>query len=162
MKMSVLYFSKTGCSEEMAGYIVKGMQSVGDVEAKAMSIENIDDEFVKESSCLVLGTPTYFASMAYQVKDWLDTKAPHYNMGGKLAGAFATENYIHGGGDLAIQGILTQFMVMGMLVYSGGGAYGKPPIHLGPVAVFEDRENQRDVFELYGQRMATKAKELFS
>lgn len=161
MKISVLYYSKTGCTKEMADSIIKGIEKM-DVEAKSMSIEDIDDDFLKKSSCVIIGSPTYFASIAHEVKDWLDSKSAYYNLSGKLAGAFATENYMHGGGDLAIQNMLTHFMVLGMMTYSGGGAYGNPPIHLGPVARFEDRDKQKDTFEIYGERMATKAKELFS
>ena len=52
-------------------------------------------------------------------------------------------------------------MVFGMLTYSGGSAYGKPYIHLGPVALKDELEKSEDIFRTYGQRMATKAVEVF-
>ena len=39
---------------------------------------------------------------------------------GKLGGAFATEQYTHGGGTQVIHSILIIEMVNGMLCYSGG------------------------------------------
>lgn len=161
MKISVLYFSKTGCTEEMAADIVKGMRSIEGVEAKAMPFSKIDGDFVKESKCIVIGTPTYYTSMAGEVKSWLDTEAGNYDLNGKLGGAFATANHIQGGGCIAIQNILIHLIFRGMLVYSGGGACGKPPIHMGPVALFNERQSQKAIFEMYGKRMAAKAQEIF-
>ena len=43
-----------------------------------------------------------------------------------------------------------------MLTYSGGGSFGKPVIHLGPVALHGHLEESKELFRLYGQRMATK------
>lgn len=85
----------------------------------------------------------------------------------KLGGAFATEQYSHGGGTLVIQNLLQLEMVGGMLCYSGGGACGKPVIHLGPVGVNNNVEKHngmefhKDTFIVYGQRFASKAKEIF-
>ena len=80
---------------------------------------------------------------------------------GKVGGAFATADYLHGGGDLGIQTILNHMMVLGMLTYSGGGSFGKPVIHLGPVALHGHLEESKELFRLYGQRMATKTVSLF-
>ncbi len=161
MKMSVLYFSKSGCTKEMAEAIVKGMESAHDVAAKAMSITELDDAFVRESACVVVGSPTYYTSLAGEVKSFLDAQGGKYGFAGKLGGAFATANFAHGGGDIAVLNILTHLAFRGMLIYSGGGAVGAPPIHLGPVALSGDRAAYTALFETYGQRMAAKAKELF-
>ena len=161
MKMSVLYFSEEGSTKAMAESVVRGMNSVKEIEAKAMSIDEVDEDYLKESSCVVIGTPTHYASMAAEVKSWLDTKSVNLKLGGKLAGAFATAGYIHGGADIAIQNILTHMTFLGMLIYSGGSACGKPPIHLGPVGLSGDLDNFTDLFEVYGKRMAKMAKKLF-
>ena len=130
MKMTVLYHSVTGNTKTMAQVIAEGMMTVAGVEAKAFPIENWDAAWVKESKCVVLGTPIYLA-------------------------------YLHGGGDLGIQTILNHMMVLGMLTYSGGGSFGKPVIHLGPVALHGHLEESKELFRLYGQRMATKTVSLF-
>lgn len=161
MKMTVLYFSEEGSTKAMAESIVKGMMSVEEVKAKSMSIDGVDEEYLHESSCVVLGTPTHYASLAAEVKSWLDTKSGNLKLGGKLGGAFATAGYIHGGADIAVQNILTHMTFLGMLIYSGGSACGEPPIHLGPIALSENLDKFNDLFETYGKRMAIKAKELF-
>lgn len=98
--------------------------------------------------------------MASPVKVWLEKSAGPCGLAGKLGGAFATADYIHGGGDIGVQVILTHMMVHGMLVYSGGYAYGVPVVHLGPVAISKSLEESTDTFFEYGKRMATKTKEL--
>lgn len=162
MKMTVLYHSKSGNTKQMAEVIVDGMASVEGVEAKAFSIEEIDETWVKESKCVVLGTPTYMAGVCTAVTEWLQGPCMKYGLAGKIGGAFATADYIHGGGDMAVQTILKNMLVQGMLAYSAGGACGKPVIHLGPVAISKDLADYEETFKLYGQRMATKTVELFS
>ena len=161
MKATVLYHSKTGNTRKMAEIIVQGMEAVDNVQAKAFSLEQIDEEWLKESKCVVLGTPIYLASMSGAVKCWLDGPSMKYGLAGKIGGAFATADYLHGGGELGIGAILDHMLVLGMLTYSGGGAYGKPVIHLGPVALSSQLDDSSETFRLYGQRMATKAVELF-
>ena len=88
-------------------------------------------------------------------------------MAGKLGGAFATEQYTHGGAELVIQAILTNELVWGMLCYSGGGSQGRPVIHLGPVGVNDNAEKHNgmehyeETFRIFGRRFAAKAAELF-
>lgn len=161
MKMTVLYYSKTGTTKQMAEAIAQGMATVEDVEAKAFPIEEIDEAWIKESKCVVLGSPIYLADICGAVKCWLEGPCRKYGLAGKIGGAFATADYLHGGGEIGLQTILSHMMVLGMLPYSGGGSYGKPVIHLGPVALREHLEESMEIFRLYGQRMATKATELF-
>lgn len=60
--------------------------------------------------------------------------------------------------------MLGMLLVKGMIVYSGGSAHGQPFIHHGPVAldaVGNHYEESKQMFEIFGQRFAEKAKELF-
>ena len=74
---------------------------------------------------------------------------------------FATADFAQGGADVAIQSVLGHMLVKGMLVYSGGGAWGLPYIHLGAVALKENFEASKPMFRTFGERVAQKAKELF-
>lgn len=161
MKIAVLYHSVTGTTRKMAEAICEGIGSVDGVEGRAFSIDDADAEYVRESKCVVLGTPVYFASMSGEIKMWFEKAARQYALAGKLGGAFATANYVHGGGEVAIQSILSHMMVMGMMAYSGGGAHGTPVIHLGPVAIREGADQYTETFKTYGSRMAIKTAELF-
>ncbi|MDO5537812.1 MAG: flavodoxin [Desulfovibrionaceae bacterium] len=158
---AVLYFSKSGNTAKMADVIAEGMGRVPGLTAKAFSLENADEDWIRNSRCLVLGSPIYVSSVAAPVKSWLDGPARGLGLPGKLGGAFATCDYVHGGGDLGIRLILDHMLVYGMLAYSGGGACGKPVIHLGPVAIAGRLAEYRETFLAFGERMAKKTVELF-
>ncbi len=161
MNMSVLYFSKTGNTQKMAEVIAAGMRSVDGAAAKAFSIHDLDEIWVKDSRCIVVGSPIYMADVCGEIKTWLEGPSRQYGMAGKIGGAFATADYIHGGGELGVRTILDHMMVLGMLAFSGGGSMGKPVIHLGPVALSDHLEHSRTTFETYGRRMAQKTLEIF-
>ena len=167
MKLAVIYDSKTGNTKQAAEWIVCGMMAVEGVEAKAFHIDSVDEDFVKESKGVVIGSPSYCAQMTPAMHAWLMDKAEGMGLQGKLGGGFATVQFTHGGGELVIQSILTHELVFGMLAYSSGGEFGSPYIHLGPVGVNSNKEAHnaleyyKDYFTIYGERFAKKAVELF-
>jgi NAD(P)H dehydrogenase (quinone) len=161
MKLTVLYHSVGGNTKKMAEVIAEGMRTIENAEPRAFPIEEIDGMWIKESKCVIVGTPIYFASVSAAVKSFLERPCFQYELAGKIGGAFATANYVHGGGELGIRLILDHMLCHGMLTYSGGVAYGNPVIHLGPVALTGRLDDSTDTFKLYGQRMATKTTELF-
>ena len=104
----------------------------------------------------IFGSPTYMASVTGKMKNWLEVNVRKLGLVGKLGGAFATEQYIHGGAENTIKEMLVFMMVMGMMVYSGGNSYGKPVIHLGPVGMSQNIEDFRELFVTYGERMGKR------
>ena len=160
MKLAIIYDSKTGNTAKMADYIIQGIETVPGAEAKAFSIDSVDSEYVKDCGAWIVGTPTYNGSLTARMKAWLEEAPKRFHMAGKLAGAYATAAFIHGGGDLAIQCVLTHLMVAGMMAYSGGSSQGKPVIHLGPVAIAPQLDEFAELFRIYGKRMAEQAVKL--
>lgn len=157
MKLAIVYDTKTGNTAKMVEYLIEGITSVDGAEAKAFPITAVDEEYVKASTALIVGTPTYNGTLTARMKSWLESGPSRLNVAGKLGGAYATAAFIHGGGDLAIQCVLTHLMVDGMMVYSSGQAKGMPVIHLGPVAISPDLDTFADLFRIYGKRMAEQA-----
>lgn len=154
MRLAIVYDTKTGNTAKMAEYLIEGFTAVDGAEAKAFPITAVDEEYVKASDALIVGTPTYNGYLTARMKAWLESTPAKLNVAGKLGGACATAAFIHGGGDLAIQCILTHLLVDGMMVYSSGQAKGMPVIHLGPVAIAPDLDAFADLFRIYGKRMA--------
>ena len=148
MKASILFDSKTGNTEKAGEWISLGMKEAG-VEAKCFNISAVDKEWVKDSDCIILGSPTYMADVSADMKKFLEGFGA-YGVAGKLGGAYATAQYDWGGGVIAIETILRHMLVAGMMVYSSGGTES-PVIHLGPVSV---NGNHEDLFVQYGRRMA--------
>ncbi len=151
-KIAIIYDSKSGTTAKAAEYIAEGIKSV--CEARCFPIDAVDTDYVQSCDGVILGSPTYFASLTADMKVWLEKKALNLRLAGKLGGAFATEQYIHGGGESTIQIIMTHELVLGMMVYSGGGAQGKPVIHTGPVGLGQNINDFKDLFAIYGKRFA--------
>lgn len=153
MKAAIIYDSRTNTTEKAAGFIVEGLKKAGEIEVRCFNIDNVDFDYVTGVDMAIFGSPTYMASVTGKMKNWLEVNARKLGMAGKLGGAFATEQYIHGGAENAIKEMLVFMMVMGMMVYSGGNSYGKPVIHLGPVGMSQNIEDFRELFVTYGERM---------
>ena len=162
MKFTVLYHTVTGNTKKMAETIIEGMQTMASVEARAFSIEEVDESWINESKCVIVGTPIYYASVSGEIKSFMERPIGKFELAGKIGGAFATARLIHGGGDLGIRLILDHMLCHGMLTYSGGYSCGEPTIHLGPVALAGKLEESVETFRLYGQRMAAKTIEINS
>ncbi len=167
MRFAVVYDSITGNTRQAAEWIAEGINQTENTEAKAFSIHDIDENFIKEAVGIIIGSPSYAAQMTPDLHAWLMSGTGNLDLAGKLGGAFATEQFTHGGGETVIQSILTLEMVKGMLCYSGGGAFGMPVIHLGPVGVNNNMEKHngmehyKDNFVIFGKRFASKASEIF-
>jgi len=163
MKIAVLYHSLSGNTKSIGEIIAKGAQEVSeDIETKVISIEDMSDEdidFVNSSKAVIVGTPTYYANMTWQMKKWLDTAK--CQLCGKLGAAFATCNQFGGGSEIAVNTLNQHLICKGMLVYTGGTSLKAPYIHAGAVCIKDGDEAQKKRAEILGQRIAQKALELF-
>ena len=160
MKISVVYHSESGNTRSIADLIAKGVSSVGDVEVKAMSITDINEDFLNQSAAIIFGCPTYTGTFSYQMKKWMDTVSLK-RFEGKLGAVFATENYLGGGADVALMGMIGHLLTGGMLAYSGGAGHGHPYTHFGAVCIRNGDEFQQQRALIFGERIGKKAKELF-
>lgn len=166
MKIAIVYFSQSGRTKELAQAIEKGMKTVADIETVMIDISEAENirETLEDCRGVVFGTPTYMTSISHQMMQFLQTMGSKLQLANKLGGGFATAQYTHGGGDIAISEILKVILDFGMMVYSGGSSFGVPYIHLGPVAygtTKEDQEKYLPLGEAYGYRFATQCKRIF-
>ncbi len=161
MKIAIVYYSKTGNTKKVAELIAEGANTNENVEAKYMSIEEVDKEFLMEAKTVIFGTPTIYGTYSWQIKQWLDT-ARSVKLGGKLGAVFATASFVGGGAELAELALIAELLVVGMLVYSSGVAEGQPFIHYGPVCIQEGDEGQKERARIFGERIAKKTVELFN
>ncbi|NLF80340.1 MAG: flavodoxin family protein [Clostridia bacterium] len=163
MKITVLYVSVGNHTAKAAEYIQEGIGQAGTgIEVKLMNLldeDAPDNDFIAASSAVIIGSPTYFADMCWQLKKWfdIDRACP---LAGKLGAAFATANFPQGGPHQAVSSIIRHMLVKGMLVYSSGISRGKPYIHLGPIGIADKLEESADLFRVFGQRVAEKVLEL--
>lgn len=165
MKMAIIYYSESGNTEKVAAWIAVGAETIENTEVRLFNLKENDEPdkaYISECSAVIFGTPTYYANMCWQMKKWIDTRGVAYKLGGKLGSAFATENNPNGGGaELAIMTLYNHLLVYGMLVYSSGVEYGRPPIHIGPTVVSSKMQEHQACCERFGKHIAIKAHELF-
>lgn len=100
-KVLILYYSGSGNTKKMALAIAEAMKS------SAMSViveeaEKFDISLLPNYDSIVLGSPTYFSNVAWQVKKVIDESIVHYGGGklkGKVAGIFTSAGTSRDGKD---------------------------------------------------------------
>ena len=100
MKISIIYYSETGTTEQVAKWIAEGTGVIANVETRLFNLaenDSPDKAFIEASDAVIFGTPTYVANMCWQMKKFFDTRL-NYKLAGKLGSAFSTEGSPHGGG----------------------------------------------------------------
>ena len=117
MKAAIVFDSRTHTTEKAAAFIAEGLKSIGEIEVRCFNIDDADFAYIQQSQLVVFGSPTYMASVTAKMKSWLESNAGKLKLAGKLGGAYATEQYIHGGAENAIQEMLVFMMVMGMMTF---------------------------------------------
>ncbi len=160
MKISIVYHSKSGNTKKMAELVAEGVKAVENVEVKLMSVDDYDAAYINESQAVIFGSPIYSSSLSWQMKQFFDT-AP-LNLSGKLGAVFTTSDYVGGGDSIGEIVMITAMLVRAMVIYSGGVFEGQPHTHIGATAIKDGDEWQQNRMKVFGQRIAIKAKELFS
>ena len=97
----ILYYSGNGNTQRMATGIAEGLRSTS-VTVKVENVEKFDTARLPEYDGVVLGSPTYFSNMAWQVKKMIDESIVHYrrgNLKGKVAGIFTSAGTREDGRD---------------------------------------------------------------
>ena len=72
MKLSVIYDSRTGNTEAAAEAIAEGMREVEGTEVRTFHMKEVDTAFVRESTGVVFGTPTYVAGPTADFYSWFE------------------------------------------------------------------------------------------
>ena len=158
VKVLVVYYSKTGNTEEMAKAVERGLRSEGiDCVRKKVGETTVDE--LPAFDGLIVGSPTYFGTMATEIKKFFDESIKYYGkLGGKVGGAFASSGALGGGNETTVLDILKALLIHGMVIQgkSKGGH------HFGPVSIGRPDEVAKKECEELGLRVARLAKNLTS
>lgn len=160
MKISILYHSVSGNTKTISQYVKEGIQKAGNIDVKIMSIDEVDEEYISESQAVIFGSPTYYATMSWQMKKWFDTSSK-IDLSDKLGACFATANMLGGGSEIAQADMIHHMLVKGMLVYSAGASKGQPYTHVGVSCIRDGDDFQKERAVIWGERIGSKALELF-
>jgi len=97
----VLYYSGNGNTQRMARAIAEGLSS-SSMSVKVENVEKFDTARLSDYDAIVVGSPTYFSNMAWQMKKMIDESIVHYrrgNLKGKVAGVFTSAGTRQDGKD---------------------------------------------------------------
>lgn len=155
MKVLVIYYSQTGNTKKMAQIVAEGVKSEGaDVELK--NVEEVKARELLKVDGIIIGSPTYYGSMAYQIKQLLDESVEfHGELTGKVGAAFSSSANIGGGNETTILDIINAMLIHGMVVQ--GDASGD---HYGPVAIGAPGARSTKQCKRLGQKVAKLVKKL--
>ncbi len=91
-KVLILYYSGSGNTKKMAKAIAEAMKS-STMSVTVKDAVKFDISLLPNYDSIVLGSPTYFSNVAWQVKKVIDESIVHYDSGkleGKVAGIFTS------------------------------------------------------------------------
>ena len=153
----IVYYSRSGNTEKMANLIAEGVRA-GGVEVAVKRVQDTAaDEFANYDG-IVAGSPTYYGSMAWELKKLLDESIKlHGKLDGKVGGAFASSGGPGGGNETTVLGLLKALLIHGMI--AKGMAMGD---HYGPIAVGAPDERSRQQCLNYGREVAALTARLFA
>ncbi len=129
-KALVVYYSRGGTTRRMGEMIADAIKRHG-VEATLKEATATTMEDLLAADAIVIGSPTYYGTMAAEIKTLIDRSVElHGQLNGKIGGAFASSANIAGGNETTILDILNALLIHGMIIQ--GDPKGD---HYGPVAV---------------------------
>lgn len=156
-KILVVYYSQTGNTMKMAEIIAEGINKEGPC-AVLKELKDVKAGELSEYEGIVIGSPTYYGAMAYQVKALFDESVKyHGKLEGKIGGAFTSSANVAGGNETTILGILNAMLIHGMIIQ--GDPLGD---HYGPVAIGSVDARARKECLRFGSRIARLVKKCIS
>ncbi|MFC2076788.1 flavodoxin family protein [candidate division KSB1 bacterium] len=154
-KILILYCSRTGNTEKMAGMIAEGVKAEG-LEAMLKNVETATVDDLVGADGIVIGSPVYYGDMAAHVKKLIDDSVTsHGELEGKVGAAYAASWNVAGGNETTILSILKAMLIHGMIIQ--GDPEGD---HFGPVSIGAPDERAIGQCKRMGQRLATLVKKL--
>lgn len=155
MTVLIVYYSRSGNTEKMARAVAEGVEAEG-VKAVIKPVVQACVEELLEVDGLILGSPTYYGTLAAPLKQFIDESVKyHGKLVGKVGGAFTSSGGAGGGNETTLLSMLQALLIHGMIVQ--GTSSGD---HYGPVAVGSPDKHALDRCRSLGSRVAKLVKAL--
>jgi NAD(P)H dehydrogenase (quinone) len=155
MHVLIVYFSRSGNTEKMAREVAQGVIAEG-LEAKLKTVAEASVDDLALADGIILGSPTYYGSMAAEMKSFIDKSVKyHRKLAGKAGGAFTTSGLTGGGNETTLLSMITALLIHGMAVQGTSTSD-----HYGPVAVGAPDDKALAGCRELGSRVAKLAKAL--
>ena len=151
----VVYYSRTGNTEQMAGIIAGSMNEAG-LSTECKSVDKTSVQDLLAADAIVVGSPTYYGLMSFEIKKLFDDSVSnHGQLDGKIGAAFSSSANVGGGNETTVMAILQMMLIHGMVIQ--GDAKGD---HYGPVSIGKPDARVEGLCKRQGQRIAELVKKL--
>lgn len=134
----VLYYSRYGAVKQMAQHVARGVESVSTMEARVRTVPSVSPtteatepsipesgapyatlDDLKNTSGLILGSPTRFGNMAAPMKYFLDQASSLWLSGNcvnKPAAVFSSTASLHGGQETTLLSMMLPLFHLGFVM----------------------------------------------
>jgi NAD(P)H dehydrogenase (quinone) len=151
----ILYHSKSGNTEEMAKAVEEGVKSEGiKVIRKKVNRATLKD-FLNADG-IILGSPTYYGTMAAEMKAFLDRSVQiHGKLEGKVGATFSSGGGLGGGVETSVLDMVKALLIHGMIIQ--GDPWGS---HYGTVSIGKPNAAAKKECKKLGEKVARLVKRL--
>ncbi len=148
-KILIIYYSVTSNTKKMAELVAEGAKKEN-VQLDLRKVEDVKAKDLLDADGIIIGSPTYYGSMAAPIKALLDESVSfHGQLQGKVGGAFSSSRNIGGGNETTIMDILAAMLIHGMIIQ--GDSQGD---HYGPVSIGAPDKRVETQCKRLGQKIA--------
>jgi NAD(P)H dehydrogenase (quinone) len=148
-KALVIYYSRGGNTKKMAEFVVEGIKQEG-MEVVLKEVGQLRPEELLDFDALVVGSPTYYGTMATEIKKLFDESVRfHGKLTGRVGAAFSSSANIAGGNETTVLDILKAMLIHGMVIQ--GDAKGD---HYGPASIGAPDQRAKEECLRLGARVA--------
>lgn len=119
-RILVVYYSRTGNTEQMARGVIEGARRVSEVVTRLKKASEASKEDLDMADGIILGCPTYFANLPGEMKSVMDNWnwKMKVDFTDKIGGAFSTAGGQVGGQGHAVVSLLL-FMLNNRMIVAG-------------------------------------------
>ena len=152
-KVLLIYHSQSGHTEILAKWISKAIAEEG-LEVVCKKVKDVNLEELLNIDGLIIGSPTYYGTMAAEIKHFFDASIKyHGKLDGKVGAAFATAAST--GQETTVISILEALLIHGMVIQ--GDIQGH---HYGVTSLGKPDEQDLHRCQRFGHRVAQLIKKV--
>lgn len=154
-KILIVYYSRSGNTKKMASLVEAGVKAEG-IDVTLKDVSKTKAKELLDYDGIIIGSPTYYGTMAAEIKKLLDDSVTfHGQLEGKVGAAFSSAANIGGGNETTITDILKAMLIHGMIIQ--GNSKGD---HYGPVSIGSPDKRVEGQCKTLGQRVVALVKRL--
>lgn len=154
-RVLVIYHSQTGHTESMANAIAESLRSEG-LEVESRRVQDAKPEDLLEADGVIVGSPTYYGTMAAEVKKLFDDSVKyHGRLDGKVGAAFSSAGST--GQETTVVSLLQALLIHGMIVQGDPEGH-----HYGVTTIGKLQEEDFERCKRFAQRYAALVKRVYA